>query len=367
VDRRAVHVGETFLEVDESRRPTTEPAPTRETVNAQELAAALRELQRDPGKAIAMLERLVADAKVATESVEKLVALAEDLANLADPAIAAKRAEPILARIAHDYRGGRFRDVVRLVWAVLAIYLVYEKWRALVALLHLDRLAADALGDSAEAARALSDLDVLADAAGVTPLAAGQAVEQAAEHAVADVSGQATQVAAHAGIGVGVKVAAAVVGAVVLAGAAIGITVAMRQATGGDDVEEVRPGGDAEIVAFAAGDDTDLLGSPSAGEIVVPEGAVRPEETLGACEPTYVYHYVQFENVADGTTYSGVITPGSGAAETVTKTWRGPADFVEGFRMRRGTEPLPYGEWVLAVEIEGDEVDRESFTLEEDC
>jgi hypothetical protein len=363
VDRRAVHVGETFLQVDESRRLTTEPAPTRETVNAEQLAAVL---QRDPEEVIAAFERWVQSAEAATEPVENLVEVLRDLAGGPDAETIAKYLERVGERVVRDYRESRFRDVVRLVRAALALYLLTEKWRELAAVLHLDRLSAEQLGDLAESAAALSDLDVLADAAGLTPLAAGEVVEQVAEHGASEAAGQVAQAAAHAGVGMGAKVAAAVVAAVVLAGAATGITVAVRQSTGGEDGEEVRPGGDGEIVAFAAGDDPEVLGE-EAESIAIPEGTVEPGEALGACNPTYVYHYVRFAGMTAGTTYTGTMTPSSGESRTATNTSGGLAEFTEAFSLRRGSEPHPYGEWTLVVEIEGDEVDRASFTLEEDC
>jgi hypothetical protein len=181
-----VHVGRFDVFVDESGRLATKPAPTEETVQAEGLATVIRDLRREPQKAVAALDQSVKSVKAATGMVEKLVELARDLANLSDPAIAAKRAEKFVARILDDYREGRFRDVVLLVGALLNIYLLAERWRALVALLQLDRLSAEELGDSAEALAAQHDLDVLAEACGLSP-PAGESPDEA--HDVAEPAG----------------------------------------------------------------------------------------------------------------------------------------------------------------------------------
>jgi hypothetical protein len=380
---RWVHVGEAYVYVDEPERLASRPAPTRETVRAGELAAELREFQRDPASAITALEELVRGAEAATEPVEKVIKLAEDLTRVPDPAIAAAYAERVAVRIVRDYRESRFRDVVRLVGALASLYLLYEKWRGLVAVLQLDRLAAEQLGDAAEAARAVNDLGVLADAAGVAPLAgelfeqARELFEQTGEHA-AETAGQAAglapQAAAHAGVALGVKVAAVAAGALVVAGGAAGFAVGDGAWYGVGGNEEAREGGDAEILWFSAGDDSVIPGSFSeqAG-FTRPEGAVGPGDTLGACEPLYVYDYTRFENMVSGTPYVTRMTRGEELDASSPGTWEGSAEFTEGNQTHRGSgstsngEAVPYGEWELVVEIDGVEVDRESFTLEEDC
>ena len=374
-----VHVGRFDVFVDESGRLATKPAPTEETVRAEDLATVLRDLRREPQKAVAALDQSVKRVKAATGLVEKLVELARDLANLTDPAIAAKRAEELVARILDDYREGRFRDVVLLVGAVLNIYLLAERWRALVALLQLDRLSAEELGDSAEALAARHDLDVLAEACGLSPPAgespdeahdaAEPAGDQAAESTRQAVSAT-TQPAAKTGVALGVKVAAAVVGTVVLAGAATGFAVGdgVWFNLDGDDAEEVRAGGDAEILRFAAGDSGEVPGSFSqqTGD-TPPAGSVGPGESLGACEPLYIYDYTRFENMRAGTPFRTTLTRQTEFSESEAETWEWPSEFTRGFVTYNGGEPFSYGEWFLVVEIGGVEVARESFTLVEAC
>jgi hypothetical protein len=374
-----VHVGRFDVFVDESGRLATKPAPTEETVQAEGLATVIRDLRREPQKAVAALDQSVKSVKAATGMVERLVELARDLANLSDPAIAAKRAEKFVARILDDYREGRFRDVVLLVGALLNIYLLAERWRALVALLQLDRLSAEELGDSAEALAAQHDLDVLAEACGLSP-PAGESPDEAHDVAEpagdlsADATGQAAsatvQPAVQTGVALGVKVAAAVVGTVVLAAAATGFAVGdgVWFDLGREDAEGLRAGGDAEILAFAAGDSTDVPGfqSEQAG-FEPPEGRIEPGETLAVCEPPYVYDYTRFQNMVDGADYSSTMTPSSAPGVTRTGTWSGPAEYTEGVWTRPASPPFPYGEWVLVVEIGGVEVDRAEFTVEENC
>lgn len=382
---RWVHVGTAYLYVDQANRLAEQPAPTLERERAEKLA----EVVADAGDpvALAALEQAVSDLEEATGSVERLVALVEDLTRGADPETLAKYADPLLGRVIRDYRRGRFRDAARLARASLALYLLVERWRDLVHLLHLARQAADQVGDVAEAARAVHDLGVLAHAAGSAPLAAElfeqarslfeQIGDQAAAEAVGPGAGLTAPAAAHTGVAVGVKVAAAVAGVLVVGVAATGFVVGdgVWFGMGGDESPEAAvvaddaPDGepDAEIVAFAAGDDTGELGVQADRAIEIPEGAVGPGESFGACEPTYVYHYVRYENMATGTAYSGTMGSSSGPDEVVPRVWGGPVDSTGAFWIRRGTDPLPYGEWELVVEIDGVEVDRETFTLEEDC
>jgi hypothetical protein len=371
--------------VNQANRLAEEPAPTPERERAEKLAKAVADAG-DP-VALAALEQAVSDLEGATGSVERLVTLVEDLTRGADPETLAKYADPLLERVTRDYRQGRFRDAARLARASLALYLLVERWRDLVYLLHLARQAAEQVGDVAEAARAVDDLGVLAHAAGSAPLAAElfeqardlfeQVGDQATAEAVGQGAGLTAPAAAHTGVAVGVKVAAAVAGVLVAGAAATGFVVGdgVWFGVGGDEspeaavVAEDAPDGepDAEIVAFAAGDSTAELGLRPDGAIEIPAGAAGPGERFGACEPTYVYHYVRYENMAAQTPYAGTMSPSSRPVDVVRMTWDGPVDSTGAFWIRRGTDRIPYGEWELVVEIDGVVVDRETFTLEEDC
>lgn len=379
---RWVHIGRGYVYVDGSGRLAEEPAPNTETTRAEAVAAALLgRSERDPVDALESLEGTVERGETATKSVEALVTLAQDLARGPDPETLAKYAEPLAGRVARDFRKGRFRDVVRLVRATLAIYLLTERWRELVALLELDHLSAEELGDATEAASALRDLGVLAEAAGALPLAgelldqARDLFEQVGDHAAAEstrqMAAQATQVATHAGIAVVVKVGAVAAAGLVLAGAATGFVVGDGVWFGLGD-EKAREGGDAEILAFAAGDSDDIPGaySPQSG-FTPPEAAVEPGETLGACEPVYVYDYITFKNLATETPFVTRMSRGDEFSASNSGIWAGPADYVEGQQAYRSGaasgQPVPYGEWELVVEVGGVEVDRASVTLEESC
>jgi hypothetical protein len=376
---RSVHVGAAYVYVDESKHLATEPAPTKETLSAEELAAALREIQRDPDKAVAILEGLVGRAKAGTESVEKLIELAEDLAHLADPAVAAKRAEPILASLLQAYRESRYRDVIKLVSAALSIYLLYERWRTLVSLLDLDRLAAEASGEVAEAARALTDLGVLAQAAGDAPLAgelyerARELVEHGGEHVAAEATGQAagvvSQAAAHTGVALGVKVAAALAGAVLVAGGATGLAVGDGgwYGLGGGD-EEVRAGGDAEVIAFAVRTDASAAGTEDERTgWSLPRDAVEPGDELETCEPLCLYAFVAFDGMRPGTEWSVVASnPGQDDVRE-SGTWSSEPSYTMQLWAERSGQVISYGSWTFVTTIGGDEVDEAEVALVEAC
>jgi hypothetical protein len=377
---RWVHVGDAYLYVDAPGRLAEKPAPSKEAVNGEELAAALSELRREPDGALAILEGFAGDAEAATQSVEELVDLARKLADITDPAVAANLAEPILARIVRDYRDSRFRDVVRLASAVLSIYLVYEKWRTLVALLHLDHLAAEAVGDAAEAARALADLGALAKATGNAPLVgelyeqARDLFEQAGDHVAGEAAGRAgtavPQVAAHTGVAVGAKVAAAVVGAVVLAGAATGLVVGngVWFNVGGDDSEQVQQGGDAKLVAFATRADATDAGTEDARSGWSPSAdAVPPGGELQVCEPLFLYAFVDFVGMAPGTRWSVDASNGGRPFASDSGSWAAGSRYTMRLTASSNAPVIPYGAWTFVARIGDQEVDRGEVTLVEAC
>jgi hypothetical protein len=353
--------------VDELGRLAARPAPTQETARAKELGSVLRDLRPNPQKAVAAVEESVKGVEAATGFVEKLVELARDLANLTDPAIAAKRAEELVARILEDHREGRFRDVVVLVGAVLNIYLLAERWRTLVGLLQLDLLSAEELGDSAEALAAQHDLDVIAEACGLTPTSgespdeAHEPAEPAAEHVTGAATGQA------GGVALGVKVAGAVAGAVLVAGAVVGVTVAVRDEP--DSVPD--PGtGRAEIIAFAARHDHAAPASDQDPSAEVPGGAVDPGDTLEACRPLYLDTYVVVGGVEQETTLALTSTIDGEAFAPYSAPWARSEPLTTAVWWfvglgERASEPLPYGRWEVVVQVGDREVDRGEVVLEE--
>jgi hypothetical protein len=375
---RRVHVGGTYLGVESGRRLAADPAPAKETVRAEELAAALRDLRRDPAQAVVRLERLVAGATTPTASVEELVELAHDLANLTDPAIAAKRAEPILARVVRDYREGRLRDVVRLVWALLSVYLLYERWRALVALLHLDRLAAEALGDMVEAARALGDLGLLAEVAGEAPLAvelheqARDLLDRAGDHGFVGAGGSAvtsaSPAAVPAGAALGAKVAAVLAGTLLVAGGAAGFVIGDGGWYGLGGGDDVRPGGDADVTAFAVRSDSSELGTrDERAGWSPPEDAVGPGDELDSCEPLYLYAFVAFDGMRQETAWSVEARNEGEEWRSLDGTWNFEPTYTERFWADRGGQVIPYGSWTFVVTIGGEEVDEAAVRLVESC
>jgi hypothetical protein len=374
---RWVHVGSAYVYVDDSSRLAAEPAPDEETERAAVLAAELSAFEGDPSAAVAALESWVGRAEAATESAETLIEVARDLARVPDPATAAKYGERLAARMLRDYRESRFRDVVRVGRAALAVYLLTERWRGLLAALALIRESAERLGDVAEAVAAVDDLDVLAEAAGVAPGVAGsgqageRAVEQAPTDAAGPADGIASSAAVHTGVALGVKVAAAVAGALVLAGAAVtGFVVGDGVWYGlGQQAE-----GRAAIIAFASrGDQPQPEPADPDRGYDLPEGTVDPDDTLEACDPLYLDTYVRIAGVKAEVPVLYSASVNERPFAQVPESWARPAEYVQLVSWLVGSgglssgEPLPAGDWEIVVRIGDEEVDRAAVSLKQSC
>jgi hypothetical protein len=382
---RWVHVGRAYVYVGPDERIAIRRAPTRERVQAVELAVALREQQktlteRGARPSLAEAEALLVEAEGATTPIELAARLVEMVAQGANPAMLASYADALLVFLKVYVQEGRYRDALRLASLLVGALLYMKKWLWIVEALGLARQAADRLGDAAETAWVLHDLGTLAVAAGVKPIAV-EALEQAkdlyervGDHAGAEASSSAlSQSAPLAPSAVAVTAA---VGAVLIAGAVPGFFVGggTWYFVGGTSQPEGARAANAEVTAFAVGNDNKIPGEfEDRTGSTPPSDAVAPGETLAACKPLYVYDWVRFEGIESGTTSSSEISVNGRQFAIDTRRWDSTEDYTVGSVNYNGSggvssgTPIPYGRWELVVRIEGVEVDRARVTLEEAC
>jgi len=378
-----IHVGRAYVYVAEDGRLTAQRAPTKEREQAEQLAEALREPQARAAvdaPALAEAEELFEHAEDAATPFELAAKLLRLLAEGADPTELARYAAALLTFLRQYIQEGRHRDALRLASLLVGAFLYMKKWVWIVETLRLARQAAEAVGDAAEAAWVVHDLGTLAASAGAKPLAvdlldqAKDLYEQAGDHAAAEASSKIVAQVASSGVPTGAIVAAAV-SAVVIVGAVPGFVLGggtwYRL---GDGTEEETSKPEAEIVAFAVGSEQEVPGGfDDETGYTPPEEAVAPGETLAACEPLYLYDYVQFTGMETATAWSSEMSVDGDQFAADSGEWAESENYTFGSFNYKGSggrssgEPVPYGRWELVVRAGDAELDRAEVTLEERC
>jgi hypothetical protein len=365
-----VRVGGALLYVGLDRPSAIEATEQTEPAEAEKLLAAVR---AGPA-AMDAAERAVAVAEDATAEVERAKQLLQTLVERADPDTVAREARALLDRLIAMLDDSRRRDALRLARVLLAVFALMRSWREVVRVVDLARHAAQELGDAAAQAWTLHEqgtLAALVDDGAVARELLGRArdlFESIGDHASAGVSTHNLgQIAAAPPPALGTAGRAARWAAAHKA-VAVAATVAGLGAAGVAYAVLTSGGARAEIVGFAAANDTRAIAVfDRTGKL--PTRHADPGGTLNACRPLHLMDFVRFHDMRPRSRVEVASFVNGRQHASMSERWTGKPNRPEGHTsyVNAGNDPVAYGHWRVTVKIDGKHRATASVELKDDC